>query len=180
MVLPAGIVLELVWLDVVPLGSVVPPLNFLSFWLFVPLCLHYRWTTPEALILPLFLALGCAYAGSWLERRLRVCHDTGLEPVQRWLAVAGAGQSPCRLTYKAIGQRFIVHMLLYAGLALLYMQGVAWLYARNWLPVAVGLTWPMVYAVAAVGAVLSLRTQRAYILLGFLLVLIVLHVFFLA
>lgn len=179
-VLPAGIVLELLWLDVVPLGSVVPPLNFLSFWLFVPLCLHYRWTTPEALMLPLFLALLCAYLGSWLECRLRLWHNAGLEPVQRWLAGADVKQSPRRLTYAAIGQRFVMHMLVYSGLAVLYMHSVALLYAQNWLPVAAGLTWPVVYTVAAVGAVLSLRTQRAYILLGALLVLIVLHVFFLA
>ena len=61
---------------------------------------------------------------------------------------------------------FISHVLLYAVCYGLLFCLLAVLYARQALPQLSVLSWPMLYAAALMGAVLSLRTRRAYMVLA--------------
>lgn len=65
--LPLGIIFELLWLDTLELGGVVPPYGGLSFLLAFPLCRHFGLTQAGAALLPLFLSMLAAYAATWLE-----------------------------------------------------------------------------------------------------------------
>ena len=55
--LSLGIILELLWLDVLELGSVVPPFGSLSFLLLFPLAVHFGLNQPGELLLPLILVM---------------------------------------------------------------------------------------------------------------------------
>ena len=62
--LPLGIIFELLWLDTLELGGVVPPYGGLSFLLAFPLCRHFGLTQAGAALLPLFLSMLAAYAAT--------------------------------------------------------------------------------------------------------------------
>ncbi len=170
--IPLGIILELFWLDVVPLGSIVPPLNVFSFWLMVPLCLHFSWEQPAPMLVPLLLAVICAYGGAWLERWLRVYRNTLLGQVHRWATQTGQGCPPARAVVHSAWQRFFLQLFFFSVCYIMVLEFTLSLQARGMLLQLDALTWPVVYAVSALGALLSLRTRRAYALLCVLLALL--------
>lgn len=171
---PLGIILELFWLDVVPLGSIVPPLNVFSFWLMVPLCLHFSWIQPAPMLFPLMLAVLCAYGGAWLERWLRVYRNTSLGQVHRWTAQTAQGCPPAQAVYQSVRQRFFLQLFFFFLCYITILEFTASLQARDLLLHLDALTWPIMYAVSALGALLALRTRRAYAMLGMVFTLLVL------
>ena len=94
--LPLGIIFELLWLDVLPLGSVVPPYGTLSFLLLFPIAELYDWRQPDMLLLPIVFAMLCAYMAAWLEQYQREVMDDASERVQCWCTAAAGGMRPGR------------------------------------------------------------------------------------
>ena len=161
-ILPLGIFLELFWLDSVPLGSVVPPLQMFSFWLLMPLTLHFSWKTPGPMLFPLFLAALCAYGGAGLERWLRLYRNTVRSRILLWINRDSRGESPARAIGYAILLRIGLLCFFYLIAYVAIGECTASLQARNLLPKMPHLTWPMMYTIAALGALLSLRTRQSY------------------
>lgn len=178
-ILPLGIVLELFWLDVLPLGSIVPPLHGFAFWLMAPLCLHFQWKTPAPLLLPLLFAVLCAYGGAWLERWMRLYRNTVLGQVHHWAGhVPGVACPPGRAVFCAIRQRLLLQLFFFILSYVTVVEMTVSLQARQLLIQVDALTWPTVYAVAALGAVLSLRARQAYLTLGAVLAALALYSLF--
>lgn len=160
--LALGITLELLWLDVLELGSVVPPFSGLGFLLLFPLAGHFGWNQPGPLLLPLILAMLAAYAGSFLELRQRAAQNLWVDRVEAWgqgdRCALSPGQAVLRATlYRAFGQ-----FLLYAVCYSLIFSLLSVLHAWQAAPSLPFLTWPMVFAASLMGAILSLRTRQAY------------------
>ena len=70
--LSLGIVVELLWLDVIALGSVVPPFGTLAFLLLFPLSIIPGWSEAHQFLAPLMFAVFAAYGASYAERYQRV------------------------------------------------------------------------------------------------------------
>ena len=155
--LSLGIILELLWLDVLELGSVVPPFGSLSFLLLFPLAVHFGLNQPGELLLPLILVMLAAYLGAFLERSLRIHENRLVDRVEAWCAGDGFTLAPAGAVLRVALLRAFLQFLLFCLLAVLT--------ARQALPQLLVLNWPMLYAAALMGAVLSLRTHRAYMVL---------------
>lgn len=159
--LPLGVTLELLWLDVVPLGSVVPPQGVLSFLLLFPLARHYGWSAPGALLLPLLLAVLAAYAAAFAERSQRVLLNRIMPAVETYCRT-GHGCSPGGALLLGAGLRacwqFALYLLCFALLALVF-EGLD---SQRRGPLLLTINWPMMYVTAMLGAVLSLRIRKAY------------------
>lgn len=163
--LPLGVIMELLWLDTLELGSVVPPFGGLSFLLLFPLCVHFGLTEPGPLLLPLVLSMLAAYAGSFVEQRQRIRQNRLVDRVEAWCAGSGCGLAPGRAVLHAALARACLQFLLYALSFALIFCLLSFLNARQALPALPKLTWPVLYAAALLGAVLSLRTRQAYLVL---------------
>lgn len=162
MALALGITLELLWLDVLELGSVVPPFSGLAFLLLFPLAAHFGWNQPGPLLLPLILVMSAAYAGSFLELRQRAVQNLWVDRVEAWCQGGGGGLSPAQAVLRASLFRALGQFLLYAVCYSLIFSLLSVL--RDWqaAPSLPFLTWPMVFAASLMGAILSLRTRQAY------------------
>ena len=164
--LSLGIILELLWLDVLELGSVVPPFGSLSFLLLFPLASHFGLNRPGPLLLPLILVILAAYLGSFMERSLRIHENHLVDRVEAWCAGDCFALAPDRAVLHVILLRAFWQFLLYAVCYVLLFCMIAVLSARQALPQLSVLSWPMLYGAALMGAVLSLRTRRAYMVLA--------------
>ena len=162
--LPLGIIFELLWLDVLPLGSVVPPYGTLSFLLLFPIAELYDWRQPDMLLLPIVFAMLCAYMAAWLEQYQREVMDDASERVQCWCTAAAGGMLPGRAILYSILGRAGAQYALYV-VCFLILTAIGPLLARvgaQWFP---SVSWAMFYAAAMAGAVLGLRLRRTYAIL---------------
>ena len=94
--LSLGIVVELLWLDVIALGSVVPPFGTLAFLLLFPLSVIPGWTEAHQFLAPLMFAVFAAYGASYAERYQRVALNplVDLVGIVRPRLHTGAGRGP--------------------------------------------------------------------------------------
>ena len=160
---PMGIFFELFWLDRLELGNVVSPSGALSLLLLFPLAGIFSLRDPAVLAVPLICVLPLACVGAFVERRLRVRGDRLLGEVVGWTEGRG-GISPETAVRRACLLRAGTHVLLYLACftALFFLFRAL---AEDGMPAIAMVNWPMLHAVALMGAVLSLRTKQSYIVL---------------
>lgn len=91
--LSLGIVVELLWLDVIALGSVVPPFGTLAFLLLFPLSIIPGWSEAHQFLAPLMFAVFAAYGASYAERYQRVALNPLVDLVTAWFS-SGRGCTP--------------------------------------------------------------------------------------
>lgn len=162
--LPLGIIFELFWLDIIPLGAVIPPVASLNFFLVFCLALVFDWHSPAQFVLPLLITLPCAYLGAMLERRQYARNDIALEPLHNWMLSPTTGQSPGHIIVRSLVQTTLLQgglfLLLFSLAYVLMLSGVEAFFADIFNKVQV--SWKLLYGFAAIGAIVALRTRRAY------------------
>ena len=203
--LPLGITLELLWLDVVAMGSIIQPFGGMAFLLLFPLSATLSWTQPGVLLLPLVLCILAAHLGAYCELKYRIQQNCLLDRVSRMLARESEtgevmactvespdirktlpNRPPCAVKNAQTEQnipesllrecfvgRICWHILLYLASYSILCLVVSTLIDWNLYPVLPNLQWVFVYALAAIGAILSLRQRRAYIVCGLSILVIV-------
>ena len=165
MALPLGIIIELLWLDALELGSVVPPYGSLSFLLVFPICRHFGLDNPGPALLPLILSMMAAYAASWCEQRQRVSQNGMVDAVVVWCNGRTGGMSPGRAVLVAGLRRVLWQFVLYGVCFSLIFILFKTLFSHHAAPALPLVTWSALYVAALLGAVLSLRTRQAYAVL---------------
>lgn len=173
---PLGIIFELFWLDVIPLGAVIPPVASLNFFLVFCLALVFDWHTPAQFVLPLLLTLPCAYLGAMLERWQYARNNAALDPLHSWILAAPTGQSPGRIILFSLVQTAALQaglfLLLFSLVYVLMLGGVEEWFAGIFTRAQV--KWTLLYGFAAIGAIVALRTRRAYAVLALCICLLLL------
>ncbi len=164
-----GIAFELVWLDAVAMGCVIPPFAGLAFLLVFPLALALGWNEPGPLLLPMVAAMLAAMLGSFLEQRFRLRQNAVLEAGVTLDEGEEPAQTPERIVKRAIVQRMLWHAVLYLASYTAIALAVALLLSLGLYPAMPDLPWPAVYVLALLGAVLSLRHKGASVLFYLLL-----------
>ena len=161
--LPLGIIFELLWLDALELG--VPPYGNLSFLLLFPLCRFFDLTQPGSLLIPLILCMLAAYLASFCEQRQRIWQNAMVDKVEIWCEGKRGGTSPgAALCYSSL-RRFFWQIGLYCLCFALIFSLLGILQRHQALPPLQAVTWSALYVAALMGAVLSLRTRQAYVVL---------------
>lgn len=165
--LPLGVVLELFWLDIIRLGALVPPSGVLSFLLIFSFCLLLDLQIPSQLPILFLLGLPCAYLVASLERRQRQQANIFAAAVQAWCQNpdAGVGLSPEQVVHKALWRVAWTNFGLYMACFILLLVVCLLLQKYEVLLEIPGVTWNVLYGIGLMGAVLALRTKRAYMLL---------------
>lgn len=164
--LPLGIIFELFWLDVIPLGAIIPPVASLNFFLVFCLALIFDWHEPSQFVLPVLLTLPAAYMSALVERWQYARNNNSLEYLERWMHGMSGGYSPGRivgqsLVCTALSQGALFIVLFAVCYAVLLTGADKWLDAMSQFP----MRWSVLYCFAALGAIVALRTRRAYALL---------------
>ncbi len=167
--LPLGAVLELFWLDILRLGAIIPPSGTLSFLLLYPLCLIFNWQAPSQFAIPLLVCLPLAYTIKWVESLQREQNNAQIAEVENWVNNPKTGNSPQKVIYISL-LRFIcfetLHYMTLFGLLFFIFHTLE----HNHIFIISGITWSVIFSISLMGAVLALRTRRAYAILCLALV----------
>ncbi len=166
----AGIFFELLWLDLFPAGTFIPPhaLFSLTATLTLLACLPDADMRVTALIVMGTLPL--AYLGAWAEQLHRKRQNACYNQLLTWNRSSGVELfAPNRLTVRALGEIFALNFTVFFLCLIPLLSG-----ARLLQPLLSGgaqPTWPMLWIGACAGAILALRVPRAYALAAAALVL---------
>ena len=144
----------------------MPPFGSLSFLLLFPLASHFWLNRPGPLLLTLILVILAAYLGGFMERSLRIHENYLVDRVEAWCAGDCFALTPGQAVLHVVLLRAFWQFMLYVVCYALLFCLIAVLSARQALPQLSILSWPMLYGAALMGAVLSLRTRRAYMVLA--------------
>lgn len=151
-------------MDIIPLGAVIPPVASLNFFLVFCLALIFDWHSPAQFVLPLLITLPCAYLGAMLERRQYARNDTCLEPLHSWMLSPTTGQSPGRIIMHSLVQTALLQaglfLLLFSLVYVVMLSGVEECFTNIFSKAQV--SWRFLFGFAAIGAIVALRTRRAY------------------
>lgn len=164
MAMPLAVFVELFWLDVIRLGAIVPPSGALSFLLLFSSVLLLDVQAPAQLPLPLLLCVPCAYVASLLERYSRERANASIEPVAVWCA-GGGGLSPRQVIARGLLLQAGYNALLFLTCFVVIIGTLFFVQRWMGLPSAPELSWNILYGLGLMGAVLALRTRRAYAVL---------------
>ncbi|MBU4523787.1 MAG: hypothetical protein KUA37_04275 [Desulfomicrobium sp.] len=166
----AGIFFELLWLDLFPAGTYIPPHALLSLTATLTLlsCLPDADMRVTALVVVATLPL--AYLGAWVEQLHRKRQNAGYNQLLTWNRSGGMNVfAPDRLTARALGEIFAINFAVLFLCLIPLLAGVRML--QPLLAGGMQPTWPMLWIGACAGAILALRVPRAYALAGAALVL---------
>lgn len=166
----AGIFFELLWLDLFPAGTYIPPqaLFSLTATLTILACLPDADMRSTALIVVATLPL--AYLGAWVEQLHRKRQNARYSQLLIWnRGGKGSSFAPNRLTAGALIEIFLLNFSLFLLCVTPLLSGLRLL--QPWFSGGLQPSWPMLWAAACVGAILALRVRRAYALAGASLVL---------
>ena len=166
----AGIFFELLWLDLFPAGTYIPPHALISLTATLTLlaCLPDADMRLTALVVVATLPL--AYLGAWVEQLHRKRQNACYNQLLIWNRSGNARVfAPERLTVRALVEIFALNFAVLFFCLIPLLLG-----ARLLQPLLAGgvqPTWPMLWIGASAGAILALRVPRAYALAGVALVL---------
>lgn len=157
---------ELLWLDIFPAGTIIPPQSLAPALASLSLTHRLAVDSPAlaAVVILMTLPLGRLFAQ--LERYHRRTQDGSFERLLQWSQSPGSSPGPALLTLRSVLFMIPLNAVAFA-LSLAVLLGVlAFLLpslgpALERLPVA----WPHLWVIASIGAVLSLRHRPAYALL---------------
>lgn len=188
--MPMAIFYEIVWLDLFPAGTYVPPNGSLS--VFLLLCFVYvigfhgdgAVPSPADILLPLLLAMPAAECSSRVESYLRHLNNTRYEALlshtssesQQSPQFLQSPQSPQKLIMASLAQAFFVHMasfiLCFLVLFVTFwaVQACLGYFPQQFIHLNENLqqivTWPMLWFGALLGSLLALRIKKAYMAYG--------------
>lgn len=162
--LPLALFFELFWLDLFPIGSYIPPMPTLPYLLLLALSKALGWMDPVTLAFPLAATMPLAYAVPLLEykqRDLQKHASTNLIRMAEELRPLNG--YPARLVLRSFFQQAGGGLLLFIGLYfVMYLLFSLEMTRRNAGFIPLDVDWSILYAIAAIGALLSLRIKRAY------------------
>lgn len=169
MALSLAVFHELLWLDLFPAGTYIPPNGVLSLLLCLVVAGRFNLSSPDLLAVPLLLVLPAALCGAQLEYLLRKRENRQYNAILHW------GRQPAM--DQTLPSGIVRSSLLWHGLAQFCMF-VAWSLvldvtirvfaaAFGYIPRVNGVLWGHLWFVAGLGGLLALRIRRAYVVFGF-------------
>lgn len=172
---------ELLWLDLFPAGTYIPPQRILSTLLVCSVVSVLHLSNPVHILIPIFCALPAARLGTSLEKYLRTMQGENHTRLVDWASQPEATAFPASMIWKSLGKKIGYESGLFFFLALLVTVFTASLVQA--IPAALvfsDLSWPHLWSAALLGALLAVRIRRAYeilmagaVLICFLLLLLV-------
>ncbi len=169
--LALGIVFELFWLDALRLGAIIPPSGNLSFLLLYPMALIFNWQHPSQFAIPLLICLSLAYTTIKIELFQRKQANNYICCVEKWTANPQTGMHPSQIIYKSLTKFILIYSALYIVLFFILYLLFDIISLKFNLHIE-NFSWTILYAASLMGAILALRTKRAYAILLLALILI--------
>lgn len=176
MTIKLALFFELFWLDLMYVGTYIPPFSSMSLLMCLLLVDYFNIDNVWQLPLPLLLSLPWALTGSAMERWMR--------QRQSMLYFIWVERGEAARQYSVPGRIFIQCILKLMALQAIVFAGCYTITENlghlivNWtgLPVFSWLNWGLLWTLgAAMGGFMALRTRRAYIIFAAAMAVVVIH-----
>ncbi len=159
-----SLIFEMLWLDLVPIGSYIPPgraVTGLALGLISIFNLH----TAQEIILPVLLVLPVSRATVWIEKIMRRWYNKKFKTLHNWLQ---SGQEsvyrPGLLIGQSLVQSFMVYLAFFSislFLLMIFMDRVVM--RENLILYMPQVSFNHLFLGAAIGGLLALRIVKSYI-----------------
>lgn len=164
--LPLAVFFELLWIDLFPIGGYIPPMPAVPYLIILSLAGIFGWQDAQTIAFPLIISLPLAYIAPWAETRQRNkqknAYSTLLTHARKRDLVLERipGLLLARSSMQLITGGLLLFITSWAFLYFLFAQpGIQKIFL---FPLAVN--WSVLYAIAAIGALLALRIKRSYVI----------------
>ncbi|MGE4440356.1 MAG: hypothetical protein AB7D27_02580 [Desulfomicrobium sp.] len=161
----AGIFFELLWLDLFPAGTYIPPQALFSLTATLTILACLPDADMRATALTVIATLPLAYLGAWIEQLHRKRQNARYNRLLTWNRRSNEDVfAPSRLTSSALLEIFLLNFTIFLLCVTPLCAGLRML--QPWFSGGPQPSWPMLWAGACAGAILALRVRRAYALAG--------------
>lgn len=161
-----AIFFELFWLDLLPVGTFIPPhLTFAAF-SSLALTVWFDFSSPAKIMIVLFACMPLAWLGAQLEGIQRTREKKSYNLLLNWARKPDDTALPGRLILKSTTVYYINSFILFYVLMLVYVQVLgAILPPLSGVLNELKVSWAHLLVAATVGGVMALRLTRAYAVL---------------
>lgn len=161
-ILGTALVLELLWLDIFPAGTVIPPDRLLPLFLMALIAKIFHLHGAAEFFVPLCFFLVAAPVGSilsgWLRKRQNLAHAR----LQDWANRGESRDLPAILLFRSTILFLASYVLLFTALALPILFVTRFCLSHGYSIIAMpGVTWPWLILASGIGGVLALRLKTA-------------------
>lgn len=155
---------ELFWLDIIPVGTFIPPVGLFSTIASLSLIQVLGISHPGEIFVVLTATIPFAAFMAWLESRQRLWQNREFN-----LLVVSTRRGNARLFApgSSIRKGVVQSLLLQGGacLAILLPLAVLLDYLLTYVQPVSWVSWPLLWLVASLGGVIAMRFRRAYLLM---------------
>ncbi|SDB50122.1 PTS system, mannose-specific IIC component [Desulfonatronum thiosulfatophilum] len=165
--LPAAVFFELFFLDLFPIGTYIPPHGPFALLTTLALAHTFDISQPPAIFMLMLLCLPMAFLGSKLEHAHRRRQNV---EYTRMLLSTRSGREHSVAMSSLVGKSFfplcMLNLVVFVLVMALLVPLTDWLlhHVRGRVLV-LPITWPMIWMLGTIGALLSLRSRRVYAIL---------------
>lgn len=164
--LSIAIFFELFWLDLLPVGTFIPPHLTLVTFSTLSLVTLFDLNLPGKVMIVILLCMPLAWLGAWMEGRLRQGQNRAYNKLLNWSRKPDNPTVPAQLILRSVGYTFIASLFIFLMCMAAYVQIMpALIKISQDLLHYHNVTWPHMWIAASVGGVMALRVQRAYAVL---------------
>ena len=170
---------ELFWLDLIPVGTFIPPHLTAVTFSALSLTTFFGLSNPARIMGVILACMPLAWFGSKVEMWIRDQERAGYNKLLHWVRQSGTSSGPGMLVLRSLVRTFVVSWVAFFGavLVLMYLFDTLFTLYPGMLS-SVDVKWAHLWGAATLGGLMALRLQRAYAVLATGVVLFVLFVLF--
>lgn len=162
-----AIFFELFWLDLIPVGTFIPPHLTAATFSALSLTTYFGLENPARIMGILFASMPLAWLGTRLEGLLREQEQGNHNKLLNWARNPQSRHYPATLVTRSLFRMFIIYAVTFfiAITVLRYLfQGLFTIYPG--VLASIDVTWAHLWVAATLGGLMALRLKRAYVMLG--------------
>lgn len=172
--LSVALFFELLWLDLLPAGTFIPPQLVASTFACLSLVTRLGLSDPPQVMVAILASLPLAWLGAKLEYGLRGWQNKSYNRLLNWARTLEPGDRPGVLVWRSLAITFLTYALSFL-IVLVLLHAVVEFVLRVAQAQLAGLsiTWTNLWLAASIGGLLALRIKRAYVFLALGAVLVI-------
>ncbi|WP_460139117.1 PTS sugar transporter subunit IIC [Salidesulfovibrio brasiliensis] len=161
-----AIFFELFWLDLLPVGTFIPPHLTAAAFAALALTIWFDVVNASKVLIILFACMPLAWLGAQLEGVQRMREKKSYNLLLNWSRKPDRAELPGKLILRSALAYFSYSFVLFYLIMIVYVHGLEYLLPKL-SPLLSGLkiTWAHLLIAATLGGVMALRLRRAYAVL---------------
>jgi PTS system mannose-specific IIC component len=158
-----SIFFELFWLDLIPVGTFIPPHLAAACFVALSLTTYFGLDQPGRIMFVLFASMPLAWLGTRLEALIREQEQGNYNKLLNWVRNPDTPHLPALIVIRSVCRTLLLSGIAFY-MAVLVLQLVFQLFFSVYSELfpSSGITWSHLWVAATLGGLMSLRLKRAY------------------